>query len=126
MKNNLKKIWTILDLNQKRQFYTLIFLSKSLAPTEVASAFLLGHFCFGLIRSKFSSVPIPGSDLSLNGSDLISQGRDDKAKLKESLKETLDRLTYQKIIESDAAQSESMMNILKRVPVPNGRAIIMG
>ena len=25
MKNNLKKIWTILDLNQKRQFYTLIF-----------------------------------------------------------------------------------------------------
>ena len=26
MKNNLKKIWTILDLNQKKQFYTLIFL----------------------------------------------------------------------------------------------------
>jgi hypothetical protein len=80
----------------------------------------------GLIRSKFSTVPIPGSDLSMNGAELISQGREDKSKLVEGLTETLDKLTYQKIIESDAAQSESMMNILKRVPVPNGRAIIMG
>ena len=62
----------------------------------------------------------------MNGAELISQGREDKAKLSEGLSETLDKLTYQKIIESDAAQSESMMNILKRVPVPNGRAIRMG
>jgi hypothetical protein len=80
----------------------------------------------GLIRSKFSTVPIPGSDLSLNGGDLISQGREDKSKLKEALRETLDKLTYQKLIESDAAQSESMRNLLKNVPIPNGRAIIMG
>ena len=80
----------------------------------------------GLIRSKFSSVPIPGSDVQLNGSDLISQGREDRQRLAESLSETLDKLTYQKLLEADAAQSESMMNILKRVPVPNGRAIIMG
>jgi hypothetical protein len=80
----------------------------------------------GLIRSKFSSVPIPGSDVQLNGSDLISQGREDKQKLLESLVETLDKLTYLKLLEADSAQSESMMNILKRVPVPNGRAIIIG
>lgn len=80
----------------------------------------------GLIRSKFSTVPIPGSDLSMNGAELISQGREDKQRLSESLTETLDKLTYQKIIESDAAQSETMMNILKRIPVPNGRAIIIG
>jgi hypothetical protein len=80
----------------------------------------------GLIRSKFSTVPIPGSDLSMNGSELVSQGREDKQRLSEALAETLDKLTYQKIIESDAAQSETMMNILKRIPVPNGRAIIIG
>ena len=80
----------------------------------------------GLIRSKFSSVPIPGSDVQLNGSDLISQGREDRQRLAESLSETLDKLTYQKLLETDAAQSESMMNILKRVPIPNGRAIIIG
>ena len=80
----------------------------------------------GLTRSKFSSVPIPGSDLQMNGSELISQGREDKQRLSESLSETLDKLTYQKLLESDAAQSESMAQILKRIPVPNGRAIIIG
>ena len=80
----------------------------------------------GLVRSKFSSVPIPGSDVTMNGSDLISQGREDKQRLLESLTNTLDKLTYQKLLETDAAQSESMFNILKRVPIPNGRAIIMG
>jgi len=80
----------------------------------------------GLVRSKFTSVPIPGSDVQMNGTDLISQGREDKQRLAESLSETLDKLTYQKLLENDAAQSESMMNILKRVPVPNGRAIIIG
>jgi len=80
----------------------------------------------GLIRSKFSSVPIPGSDVQLNGNDLISQGRDDRQRLAESLSETLDKLTYQKLLEADASQSESMNTILKRIPVPNGRAIIIG
>ena len=80
----------------------------------------------GLTRSKFSSVPIPGSDLQMNGSDLISQGREDRQRLAESLAETLDKLTYQKLLEGDAAQSESMSQILKRIPVPNGRAIIIG
>ena len=80
----------------------------------------------GLVRSKFSSVPIPGADLQLNCSELISQGREDQDKLKTSLGEQLDRLTYQKLLETDAAQSEQMQNILKRIPVPNGQAIIIG
>ena len=80
----------------------------------------------GLIRSKFSSVPIPGSDLQMNGSELLSQGREDKEKLVAGLGETLDKVTYQKLLETDAAQSESMSQILKRIPIPNGRAIIIG
>lgn len=80
----------------------------------------------GLIRSKFSSVPIPGSDLQMNGSELISQGREDREKLTQGLSETLDKLTYQKLLETDAAQSETMNQILKRIPIPNGRAIIIG
>ena len=71
-------------------------------------------------------MPIPGSDLQMNGSELISQGREDKEKLTQGLSETLDKLTYQKLLEQDAAQSESMSQILKRIPIPNGRAIIIG
>ena len=80
----------------------------------------------GLIRSKFSSVPIPGSDLQMNGSDLISQGREDKSNLVTAIKETLESLTYQKILEADAQQSDTMATILKRIPIPNGKAIIIG
>lgn len=80
----------------------------------------------GLVRSKFSSVPIPGSELQLNGADLISQGREDRGRLIEGLKETLESLTYQKILETDAQQSETMSTILKRIPIPNGKAIVIG
>ena len=62
----------------------------------------------------------------MNGSELISQGREDKSNLNSSLSETLDKLTYQKLLEADAAQSEQMSQILKRIPIPNGRAIIIG
>ena len=80
----------------------------------------------GLVRSKFSTVPIPGTDLTMNGSDLVSQGREDQEKLKTTLKETLEKMTYQKLLEADNNQSEQMMNILKRIPIPNGKAIIIG
>jgi hypothetical protein len=86
----------------------------------------LSRETLGLIRSKFSTVPIPGSDVTMNGSELVSQGREDQDKLVTSLKEMLDKLTYQKLLEADSAQSEAMINILKRVPIPNGRAIIIG
>ena len=80
----------------------------------------------GFVRSKFSSVPIPGADLSMNGSELVSQGREDQSNLITGLKETLDKLTYQKLLEGDAAEGESMMQILKRIPIPNGKCISMG
>ena len=62
----------------------------------------------------------------MNGSELISQGREDKDKLITSLVEDLQSLTYQKILEADSQQSETMSTILKRIPIPNGRAIIIG
>ena len=62
----------------------------------------------------------------MNGADLISQGREDKTRLIESLNTTLDKLTYQKLLEADSAQADTMLNILKKVPIPNGRAIIIG
>ena len=43
----------------------------------------------GLIRSKFGNIPIPGATLSLNGDNLITQGREEKEKLKTELKENV-------------------------------------
>jgi hypothetical protein len=80
----------------------------------------------GLIRSKFSTVPIPGGDLTLNGADLIAQGREEKAALKEEIKEMLDSLTYDKLVETDATRAEMIMKQLRMVPMPNGMAIFTG
>jgi hypothetical protein len=80
----------------------------------------------GLIRSKFSTVPIPGSDLTLNGGDLVSQGREDKESLKTKLTEMLESLTYSKMLEDEAGASENLTRILKNIPIPNGKAIITG
>lgn len=80
----------------------------------------------GLIRSKFSNVPIPGAELSLNGGDLVSQGREDQEGLKTKLAEMLEELTYSKMLEDEAAASENLTRILKSIPIPNGKAIVVG
>jgi hypothetical protein len=80
----------------------------------------------GLIRSKFSTVPIPGADLTLNGTELVSQGREDKADLETKLREMLEELTYSKMLEDEAGASENLTRVLKGIPPPNGRAIVMG
>jgi len=77
----------------------------------------------GLIRSKFSSIPIPGSDLQMNGSDLVSSGREDQEKLKTQLKEMLEKVTMSKILENQNNQADQLTNLLKKIPIPNGPII---
>ena len=86
----------------------------------------LSRETLGLVRSKFGTIPVPGSDITLNGSDLITQGREDKTTLVTSLKEMLETMTYDKLIELQATRAENMNKQLKFVPIPNGKAIFMG
>jgi hypothetical protein len=80
----------------------------------------------GQIRGKFGSIPIPGGDLQLNGSDLLGQGKEEQEALKVELKEMLETLTYSAMLEDEANASDNLMRILKNIPVPNGKAIVMG
>ena len=80
----------------------------------------------GLIRSKFQSIPIPNADLQLNGSDLVTQARDDKEKLGTQIKEFLENLTNAKLMEQQAQLAENMQKQLKYVPIPSGKAIMIG
>lgn len=86
----------------------------------------LAREVLGLVRSKFSSVPIPDGDVNLNGSDLVSSGRDDQVRLREKLRETLDQLTYGNLIDEAAAARESLTQVLRRIPIPIGKAITIG
>ena len=80
----------------------------------------------GLIRSKFGNIPIPGGDVTLNGSELVTQGREDQTNLKTQLKEMLETMTYDKLIEIQSTRAEQMNKQLRYVPMPLGKAIIMG
>lgn len=80
----------------------------------------------GLVRSKFSSVPLPDGDLSLNGTDLISQGREDQGSLRDKMVELLESLTYGNLIKSEAETAEAIKTVLKSVPVPLGKVITLG
>lgn len=80
----------------------------------------------GLVRSKFSTVPIPGGDLTLNGSDLITQAQNEKERLINQFREQLDKLTHSALLERAANDAEQLQRLLKLAPMPNGLAIYMG
>ena len=88
--------------------------------------FALSKEVLGLVRSKFGSIPIPNGDLQLNGSDLLSQAQGEKEKLITSLREMLDSLTYDKLLEGQATEVGNMQTILKSVPIPLGKVITIG
>jgi hypothetical protein len=78
----------------------------------------------GQIRSKFGAIPIPGETVNLNGTELISQGKEEQDKLREELKTTLDELTYAKIAESEASMIDSVNKVQEKMPYPT--PIVLG
>lgn len=79
-------------------------------------ALALAKEMLGLVRSKFSSIPIPGNDISMNGDALVSAGKEEQQALREELKTTLDELTYTKLLESDAETVENSNRVMVKVP----------
>ena len=80
-------------------------------------ALALSKEMLGQIRSKFGAIPIPGESVTLNGTDLISQGREEQEKLREELKTILSELTYEKLIENDKNMTENAKEIIQDTPL---------
>lgn len=71
----------------------------------------------GLIRNKYNTVPIPGAEVTLNGADLVTQGREDRTNLITELKETLETLTRKGQMEQEQAIATAMNYQLSKVPL---------
>lgn len=71
----------------------------------------------GLIRGKYSTVPIPGSEMTLNGADLIAQGREDKTTLITELTTLLQSMTRQGQMEQETAIATALSTQLSKVPL---------
>jgi len=71
----------------------------------------------GLVRNKYSSVPIPGAEVTLNGSTLVDQGTSEKTALKEKLRVYLDDSSRKSRLERKAAEGDAAQNELNKVPM---------
>jgi hypothetical protein len=81
-------------------------------------ALALSKETLGQVRGKFGgSIPIPGDNVSLNASDLLSQASTEQAALREELNKQLDEMLYSKLAETDKAMVENMDAIVQKVPL---------
>jgi len=71
----------------------------------------------GAIRSKYSSIPIPNSEVSLDGSSLKSEAASEKEYLLTQLRETLEATGRHKQLEMKREESENLQQTLNRVPL---------
>lgn len=72
----------------------------------------------GYIRNKYSSVPIPGSEVTLNGATLVDGATKDKEALLTYLRETLDQVSRKAQLERRKDESDNLQQQLNAVPLP--------
>jgi hypothetical protein len=70
------------------------------------------------VRKKYASIPIPGAEVTLNGDDLLTDARAEKAALLEQLRAMLDVASRKTQLENQAAEADSIQKTLTNVALP--------
>jgi len=81
-------------------------------------ALALSKETLGQVRGKFATIPIPGENLTLNASDLLSQAQTEQNALRDELKAVLDEMVYSALAERDANTATSVNTLRKLTPLP--------
>lgn len=69
------------------------------------------------VRGKYGTVPIPGSEATLNQADLLADARTEKTELITSLRDMLDATSRGAQLEAQAKEAEDVQTTLKSVPM---------
>lgn len=69
------------------------------------------------VRGKYQTVPVPGSEATLNQADLLADARTERVDLLGNLREMLDQTSRQSQLERKANESENINKTLKEVPM---------
>lgn len=72
----------------------------------------------GAIREKYSQIPIPGSEISLDGAALRSEAQTEKEALMTQLRETLEELGRTKQFDNRNTEANQHQEMLRKVPLP--------
>ena len=68
------------------------------------------------IRGKYQTVPVPGSEATLNQGDLLTDARTEKENLMAQLKEMLEQTSRQMQLQRKAEETENLRRVLTDVP----------
>jgi hypothetical protein len=71
----------------------------------------------GAIREKYSTIPIPGSEISLDGAALRSEAQTEKESLMTQLRETLEELSRKVQFENKSNEARQQQEMLQKVPL---------
>jgi hypothetical protein len=71
----------------------------------------------GAVREKYSTIPIPGSEISLDGGALRAEAQNEKDNLMTQLRETLEELSRKNQFEYRNAEAQQTQEMLQKVPL---------
>jgi hypothetical protein len=71
----------------------------------------------GYVRNKYSQIPIPGAEVTLNGDTLTTSAQTTKDALITRLREYFDQTSRQSMLERRAAESDFSQNELNKTPM---------
>jgi hypothetical protein len=80
-------------------------------------ALALASEILGLVRGKYNQVPIPGSEVTLNGADLIAKGKEAQLSLRERLRQDFDDMSRKAQLERKQSEQASLSDTLKEIPL---------
>ena len=79
--------------------------------------YALSKELLGIIRSKYSALPIPDAEITLDGEALKAEGREEKTQLLEELKEFLDSVSLTEKLKAEAEESNAQREVLAKAPL---------
>jgi hypothetical protein len=72
----------------------------------------------GNVRNTYTSIPIPGAEVVMNGASLVEQGKGEQLALIEQLRATMDDTSRQKQLEKKKMDNDNMRDTLGGFPMP--------
>ncbi len=71
----------------------------------------------GAIREKYSSIPIPDAEISLDGAALRAEAQVEKDMLMTQLRENLEEMSRKNVMENKAHEADHQQEMLRKVPL---------
>ena len=72
----------------------------------------------GFVRGKYSNIPIPGAEVTLNSTDLLSKASTEREALLTQLRDTLEQTSRRSQLERKAQEAQNLNATLNNIPLP--------